>query len=108
MLNTHENNSMKDIANNKDRGDQRDKESYSICEMPMIGTEEKREREFNKVRRSVESLVQFQQFNRLKEVRYESIMETQYYHYLLQKFNRNYLHDRKEMGSREKGESMIL
>ena len=44
--------------NIKDRGDQRDKESYSICGMPMIGTGEKREREFNKVKRSVESLGQ--------------------------------------------------
>jgi ribosomal protein L34E len=39
-----------------DRGDQGDKESCSICGMPMIGTEEKREREFNKVRGSVERI----------------------------------------------------
>ena len=33
--------------------DHEDKESYSIYEMPIIRTEEKREREFNKVKRSM-------------------------------------------------------
>jgi hypothetical protein len=40
----------------QNKEDHEDKESYSIYEMPIIRTEEKREREFNKEKRSVDEI----------------------------------------------------